>query len=103
MQSLRELPLMYTRFIPERVFDPIANVKLVVNHAEIIPNNMRIDAQLFSHLAVCEACCHQLYHALLLGARPSVLVSKGHGFLDHRSGLVDIFHDAQANPQRGDN
>ena len=72
---------MHTSFIPERKFNPIANANLVVNYAEIIPNNVRIDAQLFSYVAVCEPCCHQLDHALLSGARPSVLVSKGHGFL----------------------
>ena len=47
---------MHTSFIPEREFDPIANANLVVNHAEIISNDMRVDAQLLSHVAVCEPC-----------------------------------------------
>lgn len=47
---------MHTRFIPEREFDPIADADLVVNHAEIISNDMRLDAQLFSYVAVCEPC-----------------------------------------------
>jgi hypothetical protein len=41
----RELAFLHTSFIPEREFNPTANANLVVNHAEIIPNNMRIDAQ----------------------------------------------------------
>jgi hypothetical protein len=81
MQSPRELPFMHTSFIPEREFNAIANANLVVNHAEVIPNDMRVDSQLLSHVAVREPFCHQLYNGLLSGARPSVLISKEHGFL----------------------
>jgi len=52
----RQLALMHTSFIPQRKFDPIANPNLVVNRAEVIPNDMGIDAQLFSYVAVCEPC-----------------------------------------------
>ena len=48
MQLPRKLPFMHTSFIPEREFDPIANANLVVNHAEVIPNNMRINSQLLA-------------------------------------------------------
>ena len=52
IQSPREFPLMDTRFIPKGEFNSIANAYLVVNHAEIVPNDMSIDSQLFSHVAV---------------------------------------------------
>jgi hypothetical protein len=93
---------MHTSFIPEREFDPIANANLVVNHAEVIPNDMRINSQRFSYVAVCEPCCYQLYNGLLSRARPSIVVSKGHDFLGP-SVLVDIFHHPYRNPQCGDN
>jgi hypothetical protein len=80
-KSPRELALLHTSFIPEREFNPIVNANLVVNHAEVVPNDMRIDSQLFSYVAVCEPCCYQLYNGLLSRARRSVLVSKWHGFL----------------------
>ena len=93
---------MHPRFIPKREFDPIANANLVVNHAEVIPNDMRIDSQLVSYVAVCEPLCYQLYNGLLSRARPSIFVAKGHDFLEP-SLLVDMFHHAHPNPQCGDN
>ena len=70
---------MHTGFVPQSQFNPVANANLVVNHAEVIPDDMGIDSQLLSHIAVCEPFCYQLYDTLLLGARRAVLVSKGHG------------------------
>lgn len=92
MQSSREPPLRHPRFIPEREFNPIANANLVVNHREVIPNDMGVDSQLLSYVAVCEPFCHQLNNAPLAGARRSVFVSEGHGFVGNvYQGLLIFF------------
>jgi hypothetical protein len=88
IEILAEFSLVHAGFIPECEFNPVAYSNLVVNHAKVIPNDMGIDAQLASHVPVCETFGYQFDDAMLLRARRSVFVSKGHGY---RQGLLIFF------------
>jgi hypothetical protein len=49
-----EFSFVHAGFIPECKFNPVADPNLVVNHAEVIPDDMGIDAQFPSNVAVRE-------------------------------------------------
>jgi len=43
---------MHSRLVPQREFDPIVESYFVVDYAEVVPNDMRVDSKLFGYVAV---------------------------------------------------
>jgi hypothetical protein len=65
---------MRSRLVPEREFHSIADADLVVDDAEIIPNNMLAHAQLLRDFPVLETLGHQFNHMQLTRARSRVVL-----------------------------
>jgi hypothetical protein len=68
-----KLALMHSRLIPQCKFNAITHTDLVVDDAEIIPNNMLAHAQLLPYFPVLETLGHQFDNIQLTRARPAVV------------------------------
>jgi hypothetical protein len=69
-----KLTLMHSRLIPQGKFNAITHTDLVVDDAEIIPNNMLAHAQLLRYFPVLETLGHQFDNMQLTRARPTVVL-----------------------------
>jgi len=73
-----QFPFVRTSFVPEGEFDAIAYPDLVVDHAEIVSNNVRANPELLSNFVVLQPFCHKLYDPLLAATRLAILFSNRH-------------------------
>jgi hypothetical protein len=60
---------MHPRFIPLRKLNAIAHPNLVVDIAEIVPNNLLGNSQLFRNFPILKSPSHELNHKQLSGGR----------------------------------
>jgi len=65
---------MHSGLIPQCKFNAITHTHLVVDDAEIIPNNMLAHAQLLRDFPVLETLGHQFDNMQLTRARPTVVL-----------------------------
>ena len=54
--------------VPQSEFDPVANANLVIDRAQVVPDNKCTDPEFGRDFSVLQSLCHQLYDPSLASA-----------------------------------